>query len=196
MAQESATGPASRVEAKENLVFLTSGAKEKLAKTTVGASETAYKMMHPFSKEARDQATEKAKTLKQEIEQKQANIRSAAHQQAEEERIRNTNPMTLAETPLTPQPEAVGGQGTNVPPHMAPSPAQPSEVQNMYASGLPGDSNQSGWNSDGSRRAGLVRTSVQHELQQHLLALQGVSLILSSLKVSLTVPLGAPTLDL
>ncbi|KAL3681602.1 hypothetical protein R1sor_024558 [Riccia sorocarpa] len=60
------------------------------------------------------------------------------HQQAEEERIRNTNPMTLAESPLTPQTEAaVGGQGTNVPPHMAASPAQPSEVQNMYASGLP-----------------------------------------------------------
>ncbi|KAL3676589.1 hypothetical protein R1sor_026537 [Riccia sorocarpa] len=95
------TVKASRVETKENLVSQMSGAKEKLSKTT------AYKMMHPFSNEARDQATEKAKTVKQDIQQNQANIRSAAHHQAEEEIIRNTNPMRVPESPLTAQPEKV-----------------------------------------------------------------------------------------
>ncbi|KAL2641708.1 hypothetical protein R1flu_009295 [Riccia fluitans] len=158
MAEDSTARPATRTEAKEDLVFLTSGAKEKLSKTLVGASETAYKMIHPFNKEARDQATEKAIALKREVSQKQAGIRTAAYQQAEEERIRNANPFTPAESPLTPDPQDAGAERGNVPPHMAPSPAQPSVVQNVYAGHLSTDSH-SVWNSDGTSRTGIARTA-------------------------------------
>ncbi|BBN01366.1 hypothetical protein MPTK1_2g06890 [Marchantia polymorpha subsp. ruderalis] len=169
MAQES-TQPNKKIDAKEDLVFLTSGAKEKLSKTIVGASETAYKMLHPFNKEGRDQATEKAKELKREVSNKQSRIRATAHQQAEQSRLETAQQQEAPLCPISsPQSGMESGpdqeQASAAPyDHMSPSSAQPSQVQNVVAHerGVSVESCSSSSSSDGSSRAGIAPTAADY----------------------------------
>ncbi|GLJ43690.1 hypothetical protein SUGI_0909630 [Cryptomeria japonica] len=77
----------SKANAKEDLVTITTGAKEKVDRTLASAMGAIEKLAHPLDKEARKQ-TEKATELrKAEISAEQAVIRHMAHQQAAEERL-------------------------------------------------------------------------------------------------------------
>lgn len=72
-----------RAVAKEDLVFLTSGAKEKMDKTLVGMKGAGHILTHPFSKEAREEANSRTIEEKNKVGAKQADIRAIAHQQKE-----------------------------------------------------------------------------------------------------------------
>ncbi len=73
--------------AREQIVNVTSGAREKLdhAKATVTA--TVSKVAHPFSSQARQEADNKAAQTKAQVSERQASIRAIGQQQAEQQRM-------------------------------------------------------------------------------------------------------------
>jgi len=79
--------------AREQILNVTSGAREKLdhAKATVTA--TVIKVAHPFSSQARQEADNKAAQTKAQVTQRQASIRAIGQQQAEQQRMMSKGQM-------------------------------------------------------------------------------------------------------
>jgi hypothetical protein len=79
--------------AREQILNVTSGAREKLdhAKATVTA--TVSKVAHPFSSQARQEADNKAAQTKAQVTQRQASIRAIGQQQAEQQRMMSKGQM-------------------------------------------------------------------------------------------------------
>jgi hypothetical protein len=78
--------PPKKAAARENLAFLTSGAKEKVDKTIAGMKGAGHIMSHGFSKQAKEEANAQTAEEKAAIGDKQERIRQTAHMQLVQEK--------------------------------------------------------------------------------------------------------------
>lgn len=83
---EQTPAPPRKATARENLAFVTSGAKEKVDKTIAGMKGAGHIMTHGFSKQAKEEATAKTAEEKAAIADKQERIRQTAHMQLIQEK--------------------------------------------------------------------------------------------------------------
>jgi hypothetical protein len=83
-AQSAVRGPNVTSTAKEQLVNVTSGAREKVDHTKATATAALSKIAHPFNSQARQEADAKAAETKAQASAKQASIRTTAQQQETE----------------------------------------------------------------------------------------------------------------
>jgi hypothetical protein len=104
-AQSAVRGPNVTSTAKEQLVNVTSGAREKVDHTKATATAALSKIAHPFNSQARQEADAKAVETKAQASAKQASIRTTAQQQETEA----TTPRTSIPSERDPTPSAAGG---------------------------------------------------------------------------------------
>lgn len=76
-----------RADAKEGLVHLAVGAKERRDHGLVTAQATLQKIAHPFDKEARRKVDEEAERKKVEVSARLQGVRDRATQEAQQERV-------------------------------------------------------------------------------------------------------------
>lgn len=98
-----------KASAREDLAFLTSGAKEKRDKTLAGMKGAAHIMTHPFNKQAKEEATARTIEERNEIGSKQERIRATAHMQLLQEKAIAAGFVPVA-APGQPEPTAPGAE--------------------------------------------------------------------------------------
>ncbi|CAM6095252.1 unnamed protein product [Calypogeia fissa] len=124
-----------KAAAKEDLAFLTSGAKEKMDKTLAGMKGAAHIMTHPFNKEAKEAATAKTIQQKNEIADKQERIRATAHIQLLQEKAAADGVDLGAGSGPTPAPIVGAERQENGEAGSAPAPDQARKENESSASG-------------------------------------------------------------
>ncbi|CAM6088781.1 unnamed protein product [Calypogeia fissa] len=147
-----------KAAAKEDLAFLTSGAKEKMDKALAGMKGAAHIMTHPFNKEAKEEATAKTIQQKNEIADKQERIRATAHMQLLQEKAAADGVDLGAGSGPTPAPIEGAQRQENGEAGYAPAPA-PDQAGKENESSASGDK-MSEDSSDGSSR-GRARALAQ-----------------------------------
>ncbi|EFJ37118.1 hypothetical protein SELMODRAFT_437770 [Selaginella moellendorffii] len=108
-----------RANAKEDIVTLASGAREKLDHAFASAKEVGGKIAHPFDAGAREAAHGRAEGLRRQSSEKQSSLREMASRKAEEERLVARNKVA--------QQVLGGGGGMRYPVPVYPDQSQPQQ---------------------------------------------------------------------
>ena len=96
-----------KAKAREDLVNVTSGAREIVDGATANARAATTILLHPFNKEVKEDAVAKAREFKAMSAQQQATVRATGAQQAAQQR------MMLADSTGHPPEQTLNGQQHN-----------------------------------------------------------------------------------
>ena len=96
-----------KAKAREDLVNVTSGAREIVDGATANARAATTILLHPFNKEVKEDAIAKAREFKAMSAQQQATVRATGAQQAAQQRT------MLSADPTGHPPETLNGQEHN-----------------------------------------------------------------------------------